>query len=550
MLFYNFGGYDGFKEIFELREHGNGVKSRRNAILLAFFKSPKILNWARKHPRWKLLEIDSMTKLFNRCIDIMCNERFDFKGRLFLKDRAWGSRDYKTDDFLGKTADGDARSIRYVRCDTGHVYKMKAGKMYRHLILNTQFGQILPEQVVTWLCEELASEWYSYNDQNQYTLHVDNNFKLIYTGRKCVGNFGSCMTDEDQHSFYEDSVKAKAAYLTNNGGYVVARAIIFTEVHDCDDPNVTLRLCERQYSTDGDNILKQILVNRLIDGKYIDGYKRVGADCHSPRSFIANDGTDLSQRRFYIDCTLDYDDTLSYQDTFKWYNMSKGRAYNTGDFAWQHDLSTTSSCLEDERNWDEYHEEYTDNDTVQVYYRGNWISCDEDSLDDFVEICGRWYHDDEVSYCDKCGEAYLSDDGWYSEITGENYCSNECLEEAEREYCEDYPDEYTWIEGEGAFCIDDVVTCPCCGNKTGNIHNFWHSRITDEYYCSFECQDAAEREYIESHPDCGYAICIECGDITCAERIVTQEDGTKICDMCHNINNDLRKYNLLKNETV
>ena len=59
MLLYTFGGYEDFKEIFELREHGNGVKSRRNQILLAFYKSPKLLNGAAKMATQNSLESET-----------------------------------------------------------------------------------------------------------------------------------------------------------------------------------------------------------------------------------------------------------------------------------------------------------------------------------------------------------------------------------------------------------------------------------------------------------------------------------------------------------
>ena len=352
------------------------------------------------------------------------------------------------------------------------------------------------------------------------------------------------MTDEDQYSFYQNSVAAKAAYLTNEQGRIVARAIIFTKVHDCDNPDVTLRLCERQYSTDGDEVLKQILVNKLIEGGYIDGYKRVGADCHSPRNFIANDGSDLSDCRFYIDCTLDFDDTLSYQDTFKWYNMDLHRAYNTSAFRYQYDLATTSSALDDDRNWDEYHQEYTSNDTVEVYYNGQWIQCDEYQLEDFVEIEDRWYHEDEVHTCEYCYENYFGDGGCYSDITDQYYCCDDCQEAAEKNYCAAHPDEYTWIEGEGAVPTDNVVVCGCCGTMTSDANDFYYSRITEEWYCSVQCREEAEREYVENTPDCDYVICDECGDIVHEANTTVQDDGTKICNNCLCVINDLRKYNL------
>lgn len=47
-----------------------------------------------------------------------------------------------------------------------------------------------------------------------------------------AGNFNSCMTDRERDIFYRDAVKAKAAYITDKQGYVLARAILFTDVTD------------------------------------------------------------------------------------------------------------------------------------------------------------------------------------------------------------------------------------------------------------------------------------------------------------------------------
>ena len=58
------------------------------------------------------------------------------------------------------------------------------------------------------------------------------------------------MTDKDRHFFYLDSAKAKAAYLKDEEGKIVARAVLFTEVTDQD--NRRWRLLERQYTTGED----------------------------------------------------------------------------------------------------------------------------------------------------------------------------------------------------------------------------------------------------------------------------------------------------------
>ncbi len=532
MLLYTFGGYEDFKEIFELREHGNGVKSRRNQILLAFYKSPKLLKWCRENGDTELTGIRNMAQLREACLTRLTGERYRLPGKMYLNGRSWGSKTYRTDYMKGKTEDGDERAIRYVRLDNDKVYKMKAGKMYRQLILDTQFGQMLPEQVVTWLCEELSFEWTGYNTASLYNLHVNENFSGIYNSEYLKGNFGSCMVDEDQHSFYSDSVKAQAAYLTDEDDDIVARAIIFTEVKD-DDTGQNWRLCERQYSTDGDEQLKQILVNRLVQGGYIDGYKRVGADCHSPRSFVDNDGRDLSDKRFSIACFLGYDDTLSYQDSFKWYDIDGNRAYNYEPYDYSHKLDTTDSTLDgDDRNYDDYHERYTRNDTVTVHCHGDLMSCDEECLEDFVEIHGEYYHKDDVSYCDECDEPFIEGSGYYSDITGDDYCCACCKRDAERRYCDDNPDEYVWLDDE-AVPREDVTFCANCGEAHLDTDScLVYSELTGEYYCCDECKQIAERKYFTEHPDCGYGVCSECDDIKPLEELVENADGTHTCKDC------------------
>lgn len=87
-------------------------------------------------------------------------------------------------------------------------------------------------------------------------------------------------------------------------------------------------MLERQYSSNEDNTLKRLLIDKLIQGKYIDGYKTVGASCSDADAFVDIDGNSLRDRKFEIKCRLSEEDTLSYQDSFKWYDYDKDKAYN------------------------------------------------------------------------------------------------------------------------------------------------------------------------------------------------------------------------------
>ena len=52
-----------FQELFGIQEHGNGVKSRRNKILLALLKSKSVWDYCREHGDWSLLAIKSMAEM-------------------------------------------------------------------------------------------------------------------------------------------------------------------------------------------------------------------------------------------------------------------------------------------------------------------------------------------------------------------------------------------------------------------------------------------------------------------------------------------------------
>lgn len=73
---------------------------------------------------------------------------------------------------------------------------------------------------------------------------------------------------------------------------------------------------ERQYASNKDDTLKRLLIDKLIHGEYIDGYKVIGASCSDADAFVDISGNSLKNKKFEIDCRLDIRDTLSYQDSF------------------------------------------------------------------------------------------------------------------------------------------------------------------------------------------------------------------------------------------
>ena len=246
------------------------------------------------------------------------------------------------------------------------------------------------------------------------------------------------MVDKDRTSFYHDAVKAKAAYITDKTGLIVARAVLFTDVTDQDGKK--WRLLERQYSSGGDDVLKRLLIDKLIQEKHIDGYKIVGASCHEANAFVDIDGNSLSDKKFEIDCELELEDTLSYQDSFKWYSYNQNKAYNYENSGTSYNLDTTDLNLygdddEDDGEWDAYHQYYC-SATICCYRNGREIWVDSENLDDFVwiESKGEYHHENDCVCCDECGTDILEDDAMCSEVTEKYYCCKECMEKAEDEF--------------------------------------------------------------------------------------------------------------------
>ena len=495
MLYMNnaFSNYTEFQTMFGISEHGNGEKSRRNKILLSLFKSKEILHYMaiadEKTDNYiNYYGITSMQSLYNNVMEWLHKESYKpVRNRLNIFGlRGIYSGLYKSDDFNGLCEDADTRSIRYVNIERDRVFKMKAGKFLRKLIEeNPNINTMLPEQVKIWVCEEFAEQWKAYAAENickdEYTLYINENFEDIYNSDCLKGNFGSCMVDDDYWSFYRDSVCAKAAYLLNNDDEIVARCIIYTDV--IDGMGNHLRLAERQYSTDSDESLKRMLVMRLIEGNHIDGYKKVGADCHSPKAFVDVHGNPLSNTSLHIKCDLENYDVVSYQDSFKWYDSYEMIAYNYGDSS-DGNLSVTDGRIENEddeddhenERWSDYHEEYIHEDdayyvetrddyfyydeVVYAYVKGNYDYYREDChKDDCVEINGEYYYagydcEDKEIYgiyeCPECGSLFVPDreDAVKSELTGEWYCDSYCKESAEDSYREDHNCRYDEIEDE------------------------------------------------------------------------------------------------------
>ena len=528
--------------MFGVVEHGNGVKSRKNKILLACLKDRKLLHWwlsfkdscDRTHreylyENWDYLRATSMDDLKHFAMKMMnhfvyndvcgmnvpyyCIEFNDLPYKFY-------SSSMRLDGFKGICADGDSKAVRYENVEREKVFKMKAGKFITRCIEECRITRdYMPEQLKRWIGEEFAREWQVFAEQrstDRYTLHVDDNFKDIYDSGRCYGDFGSCMTDKDQHTFYRDAIEAKAAYITDEHGWIVARCIVYTDVIDEDGNHY--RLAERQYSTGQDNVLKQILVDKLIKAGEIDGYKRVGVDCHDNKNFVRNDGSSMRDLVLHIDCCLEAGDTLSYQDSFIYYNHDEQISYNDSSKSYSDELNTTDSQFcggnwseyyreyipEDESVYDDYYEDWMwDIQQSEAIYRGERIIINEDR----ASRDNDWYwsdhedaylYDDECCYVDSVSDWRLLDD-CVDDIDDEWQLKEDC------EYS-DYHEEYipeeravwsdtanSWLDTENDF------QCPVCGEWFPRDTEDFYSEITGEYYCSEKCMEEDEAKFRREH---------------------------------------------------
>lgn len=546
LIIKNFKNYEGFKELFGVVEHGNGATSRKNKILLACLKDRSFLHYWRAFCnglREDGIAVDGLTESDYLHALSMCDLKKFI--RLYLNkvpayssardgevlhllnfdsiDYRLCSRKYKLDNMRGLCTDGDTRSIRYVNVERdGRVFKMKAGKFISSIMEENPCTSILPEQVKRWIGEEFAREWQSYATRfsgDRFELHVDDNFDGIYSNGCCKGDFGSCMQGGSHADFYRYAVDCKAAYLTNEDEEIVARCIVFTDVRDDDDNRY--RLAERQYASGQNDLLKQVLVDRLIAAGEIDGYKAVGADCHDNKNFVTNDGESLKDITLHIRCSLRSGDTLSYQDSFVFYNETYDVAYNDTCHDYDTELDDTSETYKSTNDvWSEYEDSYIPEDeavrdewfsdyilesdacwikTGSRTYRSCWGRLDgnEDFVwsdfenafllrEEAIDVGGNYEYDwrrEEDCVLDINGDWRPELDCEYSEVLKKFILKDEAV-------WSDYRDAYL-PEEESVFCETE--------SDWQLKDEAYYSEVTERYYLSLESRLEDEETHKETH---------------------------------------------------
>ena len=475
---YCFLNYEDFKQIFGYRKTGDGKMVRKNKILLSLYKDGndkpfrKMLegehDGIEKHFIRKLFGITSIQGLdawFKNILEKGISTSNDCNRYSCIMDGKYAFYSIPTEwycDNNGICNDPQKRDkVRFISYDGGRYREMccTPARLLKKIMENYKILSLLPLQIKRHFEELFADECKAYLKAFENIELVVNNtdFYKIYdsdylSGEDCCnGIFNSCMVDKGFCGFYEMLPDCRCAYLLRCEK-IIARCIIF-KAYDLDGNSYFL--AERQYSADNDDSLKRLLVDKLIEGGYIDGYKKVGAGCSETRAFVQNDGASLSDKTFYIetDCSsyINEDDSVPYMDSFCYYNEDEDRAYNSSFSFFTHELRNTDGTAERaESVWSEYHQKYLyeyRDDYNYVNYLCDYI------LNDYLVIdkWGDYILEEDAIQCPVCGEYFRDCDGYYSELTGENYCTCECMDIAEEKWREENEEEMAEAETESVM---------------------------------------------------------------------------------------------------
>ena len=197
MLYYKLNGYEDFKQRFGLEGRGNGTTVRKNKILLGHLKSPLLLSYCVKQNDYSLLHVDDMADLQKKIVEAVRKsgtEDAALPHEVELIGEVYRSAKYRTDESKGVCEDLDKGSVRYVNVERDRVFKMKSGKFMRELILETRIGKLFSPSVLNWLSGDVfTQQWCTYtygHTPEVFELHVDDDFRRIYSSSECRGDFG------------------------------------------------------------------------------------------------------------------------------------------------------------------------------------------------------------------------------------------------------------------------------------------------------------------------------------------------------------------------
>ena len=463
---YCFRNYEDFKEIFGYRKTNDGKMVRKNKILLSLYKNGndkplrEILNEAEKdsyeenllNRLFNITSINELDMWFKRVLRVGFDE--SDSGHVWYNKIMDGKYTFRTNgnewycDNDGICNDPSTRDkIRFISIDNdGRRREMycSPARLLNKIMSNYKILSLLPLQIKRHFEELFAEDWKAFNKSFEDIKLVVNNddFNKIYNsyylsgGDCCNGIFNSCMVDKGFEDFYHTLPDCQCAYLVRKDK-IIARCIIFKAYDYYNDK--AYRLAERQYSADSDDSLKRLLVDKLIEGGYIDGYKKIGAGCADISSFILNDETSLEGAYLFIK-TDDYDmenDYFPYMDSFCFLDPDSHRAYNSDDMGHSFVLRETDGGVDRCGTWSDYHGRYLNNNTEDFSY--------VDYLNDYIlDEClvtdsnGDSILMEDAVECPHCGEYFRISNGYYSSLTDEEYCCLYCKDESEEQWEEEY----------------------------------------------------------------------------------------------------------------
>lgn len=344
--------------------------------------------------------------------------------------------------------------IAYTKRKDGAKKRMreKASVLYKNFLESNFLARIenkdeiihIPDVVKNRVIECFSIAWTAYADGGEFTLHIDKNFHAIYSSDECDGNFHSCMTDMGFETFYEAIPEANACYITNEDGLIVARAILWNDV-DGGNGN-RYRLLDRLYSTDQNERLQTILLNKVLAEQKCDLYKPVGCACSDATDILTADGVcfDGVLRIWYDLEPMEY---VPYLDTFKYY--SENGNFATNDEYIEYDYNLTGTGGENpSQNYCNYFDEHFSGRSIHSDYHDS----DFEDYDDRITYSDYEYDvlvkdDDDVCYSEALDDYLLKDHAVQTEDSGNWFPRNEacdygliCVEDGV--YCDDHYFEY------------------------------------------------------------------------------------------------------------
>jgi len=344
---------------------------------------------------------------------------------------------YGCDNNNGRCTDGDVGAVRYIKVEDGKTYKMKIGK-WMNGILTKEYADVINavgNPLINYFLETVITRWKATGFSGErYELQTEKEgltFEHIYSTDTCVSKLGSCMMDDCQFEFYDNSVNAQPVALYDKQiRKFVCRAVIFNDVKDANGK--TYRYLERQYGQT--DLLKQVLIDACYKANLIDIHKSAMAGYSDVTEVYDRDNKKI-ESFLQIDIHLEPNDVLSFQDTFRYYDIDKKKGYNIHEDGADHRLDVTD-CRFYAGEWDEYNQEYT-----------------TDSLTTVNVWTGHHYNEQTVSvdYADSSFQIYENeyyDELYHSDIMDEEI-PLDMVEELEQAYKErnwnfdEYNNEYT-----------------------------------------------------------------------------------------------------------